>query len=139
MGKIFRERISALKLPYITTVRGKGLLNAVIVAETHPTSAWDICMRLKVGCSWLCCGSVSACFHSMQLDDKGIGMLRPTKYEPAVEKRKGCWIYIWCTTQYAVFLIMPTGQGRAGQAHPRPHYPLRSPSRHYGEGDEPGT
>jgi ornithine--oxo-acid transaminase len=53
MGKIFRARLSALNLPYITTVRGKGLLNAVIVDEKHHVSAWEMCVRLKVYNTWL--------------------------------------------------------------------------------------
>eukprot|EP00123_Amoebidium_parasiticum_P011932 comp20997_c0_seq1/m.28152 comp20997_c0_seq1/g.28152 ORF comp20997_c0_seq1/g.28152 comp20997_c0_seq1/m.28152 type:complete len:419 (-) comp20997_c0_seq1:153-1409(-) len=47
LGQIFRGELSALNLPFIQTVRGKGLLNAVVVDPNHPVSAWEICMRLK--------------------------------------------------------------------------------------------
>lgn len=50
LGKIFRDRMNALikKTDKITQVRGKGLLNAVIVND-HPDSstAWDMCVALK--------------------------------------------------------------------------------------------
>lgn len=50
MGKLFREKMNE----YIATsniatlVRGKGLLNAVVINDTEDSStAWDICMSLK--------------------------------------------------------------------------------------------
>lgn len=50
LGKIFRERMSAFaqKSELIKLVRGKGLLNAVLIND-HPDSstAWDICVALK--------------------------------------------------------------------------------------------
>jgi ornithine--oxo-acid transaminase len=33
--------------PFIETIRGKGLLNAVVIHQTHPDAAWDLCMELK--------------------------------------------------------------------------------------------
>ncbi len=47
MGSYFRESIEALKSPFIETVRGKGLLNAVVIHQTHPESAWELCLELK--------------------------------------------------------------------------------------------
>ncbi|KAI0802510.1 pyridoxal phosphate-dependent transferase [Xylaria sp. FL0064] len=49
LGKVFRESLAALKSPIIKTVRGKGLLNAVVVNEsqTNGHSAWDLCLLLK--------------------------------------------------------------------------------------------
>ncbi len=47
MGNYFRESIEALKSPFIQTVRGKGLLNAVVIHQTHPESAWELCLELK--------------------------------------------------------------------------------------------
>lgn len=49
MGELFRERMRALqsKTPLITTVRGKGLLNAIIIQPTADgKTAWDVCMQL---------------------------------------------------------------------------------------------
>ena len=50
MGKIFRSRMNAMieKTNLATLVRGKGLLNAVLINDTEESStAWDICMKLR--------------------------------------------------------------------------------------------
>jgi ornithine--oxo-acid transaminase len=47
LGKIFRERLSAMKYPWIALVRGKGLLNAIEIDHSAGADAWDICVRLK--------------------------------------------------------------------------------------------
>ncbi|GAW21798.1 hypothetical protein ANO14919_113230 [Xylariales sp. No.14919] len=49
LGNIFREGLASLKSPIIKTIRGKGLLNAVVVDEsqTNGHSAWDLCLLLK--------------------------------------------------------------------------------------------
>ncbi|WP_421976580.1 ornithine--oxo-acid transaminase [Roseivirga seohaensis] len=50
LGEIFRERMSAFveTTDLITLVRGKGLLNAIVINDTEDSStAWDICMDLK--------------------------------------------------------------------------------------------
>ena len=50
LGKIFRERMLALKskTDLITIVRGKGLLNAVVIRPTADgKTAWDVCVALK--------------------------------------------------------------------------------------------
>ncbi|MCF6352574.1 MAG: ornithine--oxo-acid transaminase [Cyclobacteriaceae bacterium] len=50
LGVIFRERMQKLiaKNNLVTTVRGKGLLNAIIINDSPESStAWDICMQLK--------------------------------------------------------------------------------------------
>lgn len=49
LGKIFRERMQALvgKTELVTKVRGKGLLNAIVVNDTEEGHlAWDICVKL---------------------------------------------------------------------------------------------
>lgn len=49
LGAIFRSRISefARQNPIIAKVRGKGLLNAIVINDSPESStAWDICMRL---------------------------------------------------------------------------------------------
>ena len=36
------------KTPWVTVVRGKGLLNAIVINDDEDSStAWDICMALK--------------------------------------------------------------------------------------------
>jgi len=47
LGRVFRETISSFKFPFVQVVRGKGLLNAIVIDPKHPVSAWDICLRLK--------------------------------------------------------------------------------------------
>ena len=49
LGQVFRDGLQALKSPLITTIRGKGLLNAIVIDEskTGGHSAWDLCMLLK--------------------------------------------------------------------------------------------
>lgn len=50
LGEIFRERMNAMiaKTELVKLVRGKGLLNAIIINDTEESStAWDICVQLK--------------------------------------------------------------------------------------------
>lgn len=50
MGKIFREELNAFipSCDWVIKVRGKGLLNAIVVNDTEESSTgWDICMALK--------------------------------------------------------------------------------------------
>ena len=50
LGKIFRSELSeyAKTNDLIELVRGKGLLNAIVINDTEDSStAWDICMKLK--------------------------------------------------------------------------------------------
>jgi len=49
LGKIFRQRMQQMvdKNPIAKLVRGKGLLNAVVINDSsESTTAWDICMQL---------------------------------------------------------------------------------------------
>ncbi|MDR6197035.1 ornithine--oxo-acid transaminase [Siphonobacter sp. SORGH_AS_0500] len=50
MGELFRSRMNALikKTNLITQVRGKGLLNAIVIHDTEESgTAWELCLRLK--------------------------------------------------------------------------------------------
>ena len=47
MGIIFREELQAVKSEMMTLVRGKGLLNAVVIKPKDGKTAWDVCMRLR--------------------------------------------------------------------------------------------
>ena len=47
MGDYFRNELRALDSPYIQLVRGKGLLNAMIIKHDRPDAAWDLCLELK--------------------------------------------------------------------------------------------
>jgi len=46
LGQIFRDGLTNLNNPMIKLVRGKGLLNAIIIDEskTGGRSAWDLCL-----------------------------------------------------------------------------------------------
>ena len=46
LGVIFREEIGKIKSPFFKSVRGKGLLNAVITEPQNGIEAWDICLNL---------------------------------------------------------------------------------------------
>lgn len=47
LGKIFREEMSAIQSDMITLVRGKGLLNAIIIKPKNGKEAWDVCVTMK--------------------------------------------------------------------------------------------
>jgi ornithine--oxo-acid transaminase len=49
LGEQFRQGLLDIKSPIIKIVRGKGLLNAIVIDEdkTNGHSAWDLCMLLK--------------------------------------------------------------------------------------------
>ena len=47
MGKYFRQRLTEIKSPYIKIVRGKGLLNAIVVEHEDKEAAWKLCLALK--------------------------------------------------------------------------------------------
>lgn len=46
LGKIFREEIARINSPFFKSVRGKGLLNAIITEPQGDIEAWDICLAL---------------------------------------------------------------------------------------------
>ncbi|MCK4920146.1 MAG: ornithine--oxo-acid transaminase, partial [Bacteroidales bacterium] len=47
LGKIFREEMEKIDSPMIELVRGKGLLNAIIIRPKDGKTAWDVCVALK--------------------------------------------------------------------------------------------
>jgi ornithine--oxo-acid transaminase len=47
MGALLRSEIQALNSPFIELVRGKGLLNAIVIKHPNPEAAWDLCLTLK--------------------------------------------------------------------------------------------
>lgn len=46
-GEYLRQGLENLHHPFIGKVRGKGLLNAVVMAHVNPDAAWDLCLALK--------------------------------------------------------------------------------------------
>ena len=47
MGKIFREELKKIDSLHIADVRGKGLLNAIVIDHHSNDAAWDLCLELK--------------------------------------------------------------------------------------------
>lgn len=49
LGQVFREGLLAIDSPMIRMVRGKGLLNAIVIDEskTGGHTAWDLCLLMK--------------------------------------------------------------------------------------------
>lgn len=47
MGELLRSEIRKLNSPFVELVRGKGLLNAIVIKHSNPEAAWDLCMTLK--------------------------------------------------------------------------------------------
>ena len=47
LGKIFRYKVSQIHSDMIETVRGKGLLNAVVIKPKNGKTAWDVCLKLR--------------------------------------------------------------------------------------------
>jgi len=47
LGKIFRAELKKIDSPMIELVRGKGLLNAIVIKPAKGKSAWDVCVALK--------------------------------------------------------------------------------------------
>lgn len=50
LGDVFRSAVSKISSPLIAQVRGKGLLNAVVIDESKSEKgrgAWEVCLLLK--------------------------------------------------------------------------------------------
>jgi ornithine--oxo-acid transaminase len=47
LGTLLRSELEALQSPYIAAVRGKGLLNAIVIKHSNPEASWDFCLTLK--------------------------------------------------------------------------------------------
>ncbi len=47
LGHIFRDEMKSIKSDMIELVRGKGLLNAVVIRPKNGKTAWDVCLAMK--------------------------------------------------------------------------------------------
>lgn len=47
LGVYFRKELEKLQLPFVKTVRGKGLLNAIVMDHPDKEAAWTLCLLLK--------------------------------------------------------------------------------------------
>ncbi len=46
-GVYFRNKLQELSNPYISIIRGKGLLNAIVIKHENPDAAWELCLKMK--------------------------------------------------------------------------------------------
>ncbi len=46
-GELLRNELRKLNSPHIDIVRGKGLLNAIVIKHTDKDAAWKLCLALK--------------------------------------------------------------------------------------------
>jgi ornithine--oxo-acid transaminase len=47
MGELLRKELNALQSKHISMVRGKGLLNAIVIKHINSEAAWALCLKLK--------------------------------------------------------------------------------------------
>lgn len=47
LGEILRTGLKEIKSDRVTAVRGKGLLNAIVIKEKDGVDAWQVCLKLK--------------------------------------------------------------------------------------------
>jgi len=47
LGELFREEMHKINSDRIEIIRGKGLLNAIVITPKDGVEAWDICVKLK--------------------------------------------------------------------------------------------
>lgn len=46
LGQLLRAELAKLNSPYIKTIRGRGLLNAIVIDHPNPEAAWEFCLFL---------------------------------------------------------------------------------------------
>ena len=47
LGEIFREELKKINSPHVLKIRGKGLLNAIVINHPETEAAWKLCLELK--------------------------------------------------------------------------------------------
>lgn len=47
LGQIFRSEMKSVKSDMIELVRGKGLLNAIVIRPKNGKEAWDVCLKME--------------------------------------------------------------------------------------------
>ena len=47
MGILFRSALQKINSPHISVIRGRGLLNAIVIKHQNPDAAWEFCLELK--------------------------------------------------------------------------------------------
>lgn len=46
-GEWLRSGLAALESPFISNIRGRGLLNAIVIQHPHKDAAWELCLQLQ--------------------------------------------------------------------------------------------
>jgi ornithine--oxo-acid transaminase len=47
LGVLFRKELNKIQSPHILKIRGKGLLNAIVIDHEDKNAAWNLCLELK--------------------------------------------------------------------------------------------
>ena len=47
LGELLRNELRNLQSSHISLVRGKGLLNAIVIKHENKDAAWELCLQLK--------------------------------------------------------------------------------------------
>ncbi|GAO43677.1 ornithine--oxo-acid transaminase [Flavihumibacter petaseus] len=47
MGEVLRNALAELRSPHIREIRGKGLLNAIVIDHADKEAAWQLCLLMK--------------------------------------------------------------------------------------------
>lgn len=47
LGQVFRDRMKGIHSDMVTDVRGKGLMNALVIKPKNGKTAWDVCLKLR--------------------------------------------------------------------------------------------
>ena len=47
MGKLLQNELKGLNSKHISLIRGKGLLNAIVINHSNKEAAWELCLQLK--------------------------------------------------------------------------------------------
>jgi len=47
MGALLRDELENIHSSFISIIRGKGLLNAIVIEHANKDAAWDLCLELK--------------------------------------------------------------------------------------------
>ena len=47
MGILLRDELAKLNSPLIKAIRGRGLLNAIVIGHENPEASWDLCLALR--------------------------------------------------------------------------------------------
>ena len=47
LGNLFRQELNKIQSPHVSKIRGKGLLNAIVINHEDTNAAWNVCLALK--------------------------------------------------------------------------------------------